>query len=63
MADADFSGILNPKRVIQRREESAGSEPPVLPKSPQRFEKPWTPEERARQRRLLAEKLRMLGEK
>lgn len=63
MADADFSGILNPKRVIRRREEEAETEPPAVPGNPRRFEKPFTPEERARQRQLLVQKLKALGER
>lgn len=49
---ADFSGILNPKRVIQKREEAAEAPAPAAssPSAPDaRFGKPYTPAERAKQ--------------
>lgn len=56
----DLSGLLNPRRVIDRREAEAEAEPTAPEPSKTRFERPFTPEERARQRRLLVQKLREL---
>lgn len=28
---ADFTGVVNPKRVVQRRMEEAGEDPPAVP--------------------------------
>lgn len=59
MAAADFSGILNPKRVIARREAEA-EEPPPKASAPKgmRFGKQFTPEDRAKHNAALVKKLR-----
>lgn len=54
MADKpmDFSGVLNPKRVIEKRlakEESPVEQIAPTPTPETRFTKPFTPEERAKQ--------------
>lgn len=60
MADADFSGVLNPRRIQQKREEmlEKPSQPPqqMPPQtmSQTQFAKPFSPEERARQNAQLA---------
>ncbi len=61
MADADFSGVLNPKRVIRKREEmleNPAQPPQAMPAqatmSQTQFAKPFSPEERARQNAQLA---------
>lgn len=63
MADVDFSGVLNPKRVLAERESRASepqAEPPAPPqgKSAIPFTKAFTPAERAKQRAALADALR-----
>lgn len=65
MSDYDFSGLTNPKRVIERRidqQEAAtqGVPPPASGKG-LRFDKPRTPEERAKIQAALAKKLRETG--
>ena len=49
---ADLSGLLNPKRVIEKRMAEADSSTPppqtAAPTSP-KFTKPYSPEERAKQ--------------
>jgi hypothetical protein len=46
---ADFSGVLNPKRVIEKRmaEAERSEQPSSSPKTS--FTKPFTPAERAKQ--------------
>lgn len=66
---ADFTGVTNPKRVIQRREEEAGSQPatakpPVDDAGPLprvRFEKQFSEEDRKKQKAKLEEMLRKRG--
>lgn len=58
MADKpmDFSGVLNPKRVISKRLEKAESPSEQIAPEPtpeNRFTKPFTPEERAKQAQAL----------
>lgn len=56
---ADFSGVLNPKRVIERRVEAAEAPSPAsAPASSARFGKKWSPGEQAAQRKQLADLLR-----
>jgi hypothetical protein len=56
----DLSGILNPKRVVEKRLEKAERTEESQEKEPQgaRFGKPYTPEERMKQQKMLAEVLR-----
>lgn len=60
---ADFSGVLNPKRVINKREEAASAAqmkmPDALSPSQAGFVKPFSPEEKAKQNRELARILAM----
>lgn len=58
MADKpmDFSGLTNPKRVIEKRLEKAESPIETVAPTPTpatRFTKPFTPEERAKQAQAL----------
>lgn len=68
MSDYDFSGLTNPKRVIERRLERAEGVahstpgPASAPGSRVRFEKPRTEAEKAAHREALARKLRSMGE-
>jgi len=65
MSDYDFSGLTNPKRVIEKRidrqEAATQGVPPPKPASGIRFDKPRTPEERAKIQAALAKKLRETG--
>ena len=63
MADADFSGVLNPKRVLDERERRASEPQAEAPAAPQGksaipFTKAYSPAERAKQRAALADALR-----
>ena len=67
MSDYDFSGLTNPKRVIERRLERAegvahSTPGPQGPKPGVRFEKPRTEAEKTAHREALARKLRSMGE-
>jgi len=67
MADKpmDFSGVINPKRVISKRLEKAESPSEQIAPEPtpeNRFTKPFTPEERAKQAQALKLFLQKRGE-
>jgi hypothetical protein len=53
MPTHDFSGLTNPKRVIDKRESAAAAPIQAEPQPPTpqttTFAKPFTPEERAKQ--------------
>jgi len=61
----DFSGVLNPKRVIDKRMEKAETPLEALSPTPTpatRFTKPFTPEEREKQAQALKLFLQKRGE-
>jgi len=70
MADADFTGVLNPKRIIEKRLQSAdnpassptGNPPVQATPDNARFTKPYTPAERAKQAEALKRFLASRGE-
>lgn len=62
MANPKLAEVINPRLALQRRMEAEKQSPPALPdmaaSSPVKFGRKYTPEEKARQQRLLVDLLK-----